>query len=763
MKTCIDKTCEAVLCEECNDLKPSMCGDRGLQFPKDACDVITFEGVEDVETKQGLCVDLTEGVHAYDGDGAEISYTVEPSEIGCCDVGEHEVTYTAVGKGNKMLPSFCLGKPMLTTADCGLMTKVVTRLVTILQSLPPKIIGAVRTVIPVGATFDPLEGVSGIDDNGKETVVTYEGRYDETTGMVDIASIESDIDQNAKHLKVALEPIQDLHGYDKPWVGGAGKNKLPLTVDNIKNANSNVTWSGNETTKSGVTFTIETDNNGNVQGVKLNGTATSNVQFLLGVGLTFNGDYILNGGLSSNISVSVQGKATSVGADRAFTDDGATSRTSWIYVENGTVCNNVVKPMVRFASEADATYAPYSNICPIEGWTEADTHRTGKNLWDDSIAPTDIEAYSVSGNKGTYKGRNLYLPKGTYTFSYNGTTTTYIYGNVVNADDSLVSTFRLTAPQSLTPTFTLSDGQYAKLYVASGAETELTSGKIQLELGSTATTYEPYQGTTYTTSLGQTVYGGTLDVVTGKMTIEWAMREFDGSRDEAWSFREGANRNRVVLPDVDERTGSYNTDILGNYITATDGADSNPQVWKANINALGNLLVGIPSSIGNISKWVEYLSQNPLQIAYKLASPQTIRLGKQTIALLQGDNNIWSEDGKVEVVYTKAISGVAQFDTEGVYTIYYHTEDECGNETTVKRYLIVGECNTEQAEPVLCKGKICCATLDCSENYLVVCDGTVCDGRVGCSSSEPTICNGKICSAKLSCTQTEITPIEAEV
>ena len=44
--------------------------------------------------------------------------------------------------------------------------------------------------------------------------------------------------QAVQNLKVALEPIQDLHGYDKPWVGGGGKNKLPLTVDGIKALNT---------------------------------------------------------------------------------------------------------------------------------------------------------------------------------------------------------------------------------------------------------------------------------------------------------------------------------------------------------------------------------------------------------------------------------------------------------------------------------------------------------------------------------------------
>ena len=204
-----------------------------------------------------------------------------------------------------------------------------------------------------------------------------------------VASFEGE-DLPLKSLTASIVPVQDLHGYDSSWAGGAGKNKLPLTVDNIKKANSSITWSGNEATKSGVTFKIETDNNGNVSGVKLNGTATDDIQFLLGIGLIFNGDYILNGGLSANISVAVQGKVLSAGADRTFTDDGTTSRTSWIFVENGTVCNNVVKPMVRLASVSDSTFAPYSNICPISGWTEEVV-----TVADDTTTPTVEQTYTI--------------------------------------------------------------------------------------------------------------------------------------------------------------------------------------------------------------------------------------------------------------------------------------------------------------------------------------------------------------------------------
>ena len=42
---------------------------------------------------------------------------------------------------------------------------------------------------------------------------------------------------------------------------------------------------------------------------------------------------------------------------------------------------------------------------------------------------------------------------------------------------------------------------------------------IQIEIGSTATDYEPYQGDTFTLDRGQTVYSGSLNWQTGLLTI----------------------------------------------------------------------------------------------------------------------------------------------------------------------------------------------------------------------------------------------------
>ena len=66
----------------------------------------------------------------------------------------------------------------------------------------------------------------------------------------------------AKSVKVTLEPIQSLNGYDKPWSGGNGKNKLHIDATT--------------TTQNGVTFTVNTDGT-----VTVNGTATADTVFTL--------------------------------------------------------------------------------------------------------------------------------------------------------------------------------------------------------------------------------------------------------------------------------------------------------------------------------------------------------------------------------------------------------------------------------------------------------------------------------------------------
>ena len=215
-------------------------------------------------------------------------------------------------------------------------------------------------------------------------------------------------------LKIAVEPQQDLHGYDHPWVGGAGKNKLEVTATSQ--------------TINGVTFTVNDDGT-----IRVNGTATADADLWLknryGSSDSFVGvgDYIANClGCRSGVQLQL-GYATTVYRIIENENDALINVTnngiSWVLlrISSGTVISTpiVIKPMIRLSSVSDATFAPYSNICPIIGWDEAVV-----TVADDVDNPTTTETITIQLGD-TYYGGTLDVVSGVlsavpYYASYNG-------------------------------------------------------------------------------------------------------------------------------------------------------------------------------------------------------------------------------------------------------------------------------------------------------------------------------------------------------
>jgi hypothetical protein len=178
-------------------------------------------------------------------------------------------------------------------------------------------------------------------------------------------------------------------------------------------------------------------------------------------------------------------------------------------------------------AENPTSWTPYSNICPISGWDGLEGRRTGKNLIDDR------KRYSV-GDSTVYVGAesNAYtiaLLAGTYTISVDFSGELYgMYFREQN--DTANRTIWNSGTYVTERSFTVEkDGVYRFWVYRNAAEGGVDSTKIvhvQIELGSTATPYEPYTGdqisVTFPDEAG-TVYGGTLDLVSGRLTVDRAM------------------------------------------------------------------------------------------------------------------------------------------------------------------------------------------------------------------------------------------------
>lgn len=172
-------------------------------------------GTEDKTVYQGADLDLMDGVVGYDSNMDEIEVTTDPSELDMCDVGEHEVIYSASGVDSSQKDiSICVEPKLYAPNRCKFKTVYATRMVNIEQAPPPTIDGIDDTAINVGASLDLMDGVSATDVNGNELEVSYSGVYDlKAEGA--IASFVTDLEAPLKLLRVTLEPIQHC----TPWIG----------------------------------------------------------------------------------------------------------------------------------------------------------------------------------------------------------------------------------------------------------------------------------------------------------------------------------------------------------------------------------------------------------------------------------------------------------------------------------------------------------------------------------------------------------------
>lgn len=181
------------------------------------CGKLHFKGIRNTVVNQGAEYDLTEGVTAYDADGNEVPFSVEPEELDTCVVGLHKVEYTAFGEDSSLIPSVCTprrGNNGIRVADfCNMKMLKKERQIFVTQAMPPRISGLTRVNLVAGAPFNPITGVTAEDDNGNPAEVTYHGVYDDSAEG-NPAFFETDLANPLKSVKVTIEPTQD----GTPWM-----------------------------------------------------------------------------------------------------------------------------------------------------------------------------------------------------------------------------------------------------------------------------------------------------------------------------------------------------------------------------------------------------------------------------------------------------------------------------------------------------------------------------------------------------------------
>ena len=333
-----------------------------------------------------------------------------------------------------------------------------------------------------------------------------------------------------KSLVVNINPVQDLHGQESPYPAGGGKNKFNGTFLQGYWAYADGTWvnSPNWITtekipcKASTSYTVSAD--------------TKMTRWQGFVWYDSNGDFISTDNLNSNAIIGFTKTSPSNAAYRIFniagypgsSDTIAPSDVTYFQLEEGS---------------SSTAYAPYSNICPISGWT----------------------------------------------------------GMQLNANGTVI-------PISW-----------------------------QTEAG--------------------TVYGGTLDVTTGVLTVNKVALTFNGSEDWASTTANGHTRQRVnsVLIGIKQITGGWQTPNLISdiYPTKTPNATYAGTVGITNQQNSADLYImdNRYDYVNSASDYKTWLSTNNLKVVYELATLQTYQLTPTEVATLLGDNTIWADTGDTEVEY----------------------------------------------------------------------------------------------------------------
>lgn len=439
--------------------------------------------------------------------------------------------------------------------------------------------------------------------------------------------------QTAKSTKVTLEPVQDLHGYDNPWPAGGGKNMFDedTVLENYKTSDG---FYFNEP------ILVIWNNTNNLSKVYVKCTIKQETS---GYGIRLRFEYSDN----TTENINLDNKTTWFTGGKWSNSNKTLSK---ITIFRGNNINGYIKDILISTTETD--YVPYSNICPISGRSSVEINGCGKNKFDyDESKVTVCE--TSTGTIRSYHPTgitNCTITFSAYLIDSSSVTNTFInVGKLVNGKLNVISTFLSTNGDITNRTVTFAEGEEAVLMSASsevsGITLNLPKYNIQLELGSTATDYEPYaESNDVTITFGETVYGGTLDMDTGILTVNKANIDL-GSL--TWAKIVTVSNKHRFSTYVRLMEPSTTQIICSNYPRTTSTYREN-----LGIQASNNNIYIYDSSYEDTSESDFKIAMNGVQLVYELAEPTTIQLTPEQIQILKGENHIWIEDEGATIALT---------------------------------------------------------------------------------------------------------------
>lgn len=330
------------------------------------------------------------------------------------------------------------------------------------------------------------------------------------------------------------------------------------------------------------------------------------------------------------------------------------------------------------------------NVRPISGWTGANVYRTGANIWGGEKMADDMVA-AVNNASSCKKDSD---ENGKYvTFTASAAVNSKILTAGVEFKENTQYTFIFKVRKSNTaPSMNMSvkytDGTsgYLNIIPATPTAGEVYTFSILSTAGKTieyiygiwssgtvyiyyedsgifegvltAADFQPYTGTTipiaFPTPPG-TVYGGTLDVTTGELTVThelWTVT--DGFSGYA-AGTNGSIFSRNIPTAYADKSVSVTNYFANRFKYALTMNTSLPLYgFGSNSGSRRYLQFCVPADVAvsndAMNTWAANLDP-PIQILAPLKTPLTYQLTPQEVQLLKGENNLWADTGNTTLTY----------------------------------------------------------------------------------------------------------------
>lgn len=295
------------------------------------------------------------------------------------------------------------------------------------------------------------------------------------------------------------------------------------------------------------------------------------------------------------------------------------------------------------------------NIRPISGRDSVTVERCGENLLDVAQCRAAIPSAAYG-----------------LTVTVDDTGLIRVFGTPKVNKDTPRATFRVLSTDQVTLA-KLTKGYNAKLFVLKGVANNITriqSDKsivlqsplspntpvdIQFRFmyytGNTAPTiYTPYTGQTATLTLPHTIYGGTVDAVTGGGNERWKLLTLDGT--ESWNAVGSGDTLYFQSTSISIGTRVLSRDDYCTTFPIASVSSSNTvqgvSGWKTSLYLRWSTFADVAALKSYLA--AQYAAGTPVQVCYKLTEPVPVTAtGGVPIKALSGVNTVLTDADNVTV------------------------------------------------------------------------------------------------------------------